>query len=292
MPAVLDRAMAEFRPDVAFVEMAQMAQYLPCLAGVPTVFTDHEAGCPANTRTGLGAAGDRRDQRLWGRYVDHYYPRATALQALTPEDAAALSAKLGLSVAVRPPLYAVPAQPVAIGTAPARVLFLGDYSHGPNPEAARHLVERVLPRIRAACPDATLRLAGANPEAIADLAAHPGVEVTGFLPDLRGVLADARLLLAPLYSGAGFRVKCLAALAHGLPVVTNALGARGLDVPAPARTVVEDDGGLAEAAIRLLRSASAASAAGQQAHAWAQANVQPAAVAQGQVELAQRIRAQ
>src|SRR5690606_13637592 len=42
LPGALQRACTAFRPDVVFVEMAQMAQYLPYLRGLPTVLTDHE----------------------------------------------------------------------------------------------------------------------------------------------------------------------------------------------------------------------------------------------------------
>ncbi len=249
MPALLARARAEFRPDVALVELAQMAQYLPFLRGLPTILTDHEGGCPANTRTGLGAWADRRDTRLWRGYVQRYYPLASLVQTVTSEDAATLREILGREVAVRPPTFRVPERPVAPDEAPARALFLGDYSHGPNPEAAAMLVRDVLPLLRATEPEAELWLAGPHQERIVDLARVPGVKVLGFVPDLQTLFAQVRVLLAPLLSGGGFRMKSLAALAHGLPVVTNALGARGCSVEPPARMVVEGPRALADAAL-------------------------------------------
>jgi glycosyltransferase involved in cell wall biosynthesis len=293
-PAVvqqLARARAEFRPDVAFVELAQMAQFLPFLQGLPTVFTDHEAGCPANTATGLGRWGDRRDARLWARYVQHFYPQASLLQAVTAEDAAALGRTLGRDVLVRPPTFAVPAQPVAPERAPPRALFLGDYSHQPNPEAATMLVHEVLPRLRAAEPASELWLAGPNQQRLQSLASHPGVRLVGFVPDLGELLGQVRLLLAPLFSGGGFRMKGLAALAHGLPVVTNHLGARGCSAPAPARLVVDGASALADAALGLLRSPVRAAEAGRAAYAWARANLTGDAVAATQLERARNLLA-
>ena len=87
IPQLLADARRDFAPDVALVEMAQMAQYLPLLQGLPTVFTDHEAGRPANAGTGLGAAADRRDATLWQRYVCRTYPHADVVQAVTEQDA-------------------------------------------------------------------------------------------------------------------------------------------------------------------------------------------------------------
>ena len=292
LPALLERARREFRPDVVFVELAQMAQYLPFLQGLPTILTDHEAGCPANTTTGLGRLGDRRDARLWRRYVEHFYALASLVQAVTEEDAAVLRDALQRPVLVRPPTCQVAAQPVAPGGAPPRALFLGDYSHQPNPEAATILVREVLPRLRAAVPDAELWLAGPHAERLGPLRGQPGVRVVGFAPDLRELFGQVRLLLAPLFSGGGFRMKALAALGHGLPVVTNALGARGCTAPPPARAVCEGTAALTTAALALLQNPAAATTAGQAAYRWASANLTGEAVAAGQLERAARLVAE
>ena len=290
VPPAIARALAEFRPDACFVEMAQMAQYLPCLAGIPTVLTDHEAGCPANTRTGLGPLGDARDRRLWTRHVARFYPLADELQAVTAADAALLTARLHRPVRVRQVAVEVPATPVDVAAAPPRALFLGDYSHAPNPEAARRIVREVLPRLRAASPECELWLAGAHAERIADLADAPRVRVIGFAPDLRQLLASVRLLLAPVWSGGGFRMKALTALAHGVPVVSNELGARGAPERAEDGCVrAETPAALAAAAQRWLLDASAAARAGAAAQAWARAHAAPEAVARDQLQVAARI---
>lgn len=281
---LLRTAVATFRPDVACVEMAQMAQYLPFLHPVPTVLTDHEAGCPANVRTGLGSLGDARDRRLWHKYVQRWFPQAHLLQALTDEDAAELAARVGRPVLIRPPVVALPRDQADVAAAPPRALFLGDFRHGPNPDAARRLVREVLPALRRSVPDAELWLAGPNEHQVRDLASHPGVRVLGFVSDLQGLFAEVRLLLAPLWSGHGFRVKAATALAHGVPVVTNALGARGLPAPVPALLRAEEPAELAELAAGLLRAPSEARRAGAAAFAWAREWLAPAAVATSQLQ--------
>jgi len=282
-------ARAEWRPDAALVEMAQMAQYLPALHGLPTVLTDHENGCPANTRTGLGPAGDRRDRALWQRYVRHFYAMADVVQALTAEDAHDLHVLLGRDVEVRPPVHETPPQPASPALAPPRALFLGDYRHQPNPEAARVLVRDVLPAVRQAVPSAELWLAGPNGDGLADLASAPGVRILGFVPDLASLFRDVRMVLAPVWSGGGFRMKSLAALAHGVPVVTNALGARGCMPPVAARVVVESVADLAAATVTWLRDASAAGLAGAAAYAWARQELAVGAVATRQLTRLRRL---
>jgi glycosyltransferase involved in cell wall biosynthesis len=292
LPAFAERlaaARARFRPDAVLIEMAQMAQYLPFLADLPTILTDHEAGVPANTHTGLGRLGDARDRRMWRRYVHHFYPQASLLQAVTPEDAAELERLTGRQVHVRPPVCALPAKPVAPGEAPPRALFLGDFSHGPNPEAARRLVRDILPGLRAAVPECELWFAGLHSDRIADLRQVAGVRVLGFVPDVQVAFGQVRLLLAPVWSGTGFRMKGLSALAHGLPVVTNSLGARGLDVPASARRVADADATMVDTAVAWLRDPGAAAEAGRAAREFVQRHVSPRGVAALQVARVQSL---
>lgn len=280
----IQAARREFQPDVALVELAQMAQYLPALRGLPTIFTDHEAGRPANAPTGLGAGADRRDNRLWQQYIRNHYPLATAIQAVTQEDADALAEQTGRDVSVRPPTLHIPDTACHPGAAPKAALFFGDYRHGPNPEAATRLATEVWPLVRNAQPDAELLLAGPNEQAIRSLHGLPGVRVVGFAPDLAKLLGSARVVLAPLWSGGGFRVKNATALAHGVPVVTNELGSRGCLAGDPACLIGETAEQLAMATVRHLASAEFAEAAGAKAREWAQAQFAPAAVAQRQLE--------
>ena len=150
-------------------------------------------------------------------------------------------------------------------------------------QTTQHLARRVLPFIRAAMPDAELWLAGGHEQSIEPLRDLPGVRVLGFVPDLRELLAQVRLVLAPLWSGGGFRVKNATALAHGVPVVSNALGSRGCRAPSPAVTIAEDDEGLAQGALELLRSPELAARGGELARRWARDELSPDSVAEQQL---------
>lgn len=291
LPGVLAEARRSFAPDVALVELVQMAQYLPYLRGVPTVLTDHEAGIPANQATGLGRWADHRDRRLWMRHLRDVTASANLLQALTEDDASALATQLGRPVEVRAPALSLPREVVAPASAGRRALFLGDFRHEPNRVAAARLVRAVLPELRRSCADAELWLAGGHEDPIRHLENHPGVRVCGFVPDLTELFAQVRLVLAPLWSGSGFRVKTATALAYGLPVVTNALGARGLPAPPPACTVAESDAELAAAAAVLLENADLAARAGRAARAWAIEHLDPEVVAARQLERLARLLA-
>ncbi|MEO6496490.1 MAG: glycosyltransferase, partial [Solirubrobacteraceae bacterium] len=81
----------------------------------------------------------------------------------------------------------------------------------------------------------------------------PGVEVTGYVPDVRPWLARATVAVAPLRIAAGVQTKVLEAMASALPVVTTARALRGL-TPAVHRLIVtaETPSELTDAVVQLL----------------------------------------
>jgi sugar transferase (PEP-CTERM/EpsH1 system associated) len=118
-----------------------------------------------------------------------------------------------------------------------RILFVGVMDYAPNVEAVTFFVERVWPAVRAARPEARFVIAGARPaKQVRALARAPGVEVTGYVPDIRTHLSPALLSIAPLAIARGVQNKILEAMAAGVPVLTTPQVAAGL--PAGADELV------------------------------------------------------
>jgi polysaccharide biosynthesis protein PslH len=112
-----------------------------------------------------------------------------------------------------------------------RLVFVGQMSYHANIEAAVAFARTVWPRVRSRFAEWTLTIVGSNPApAVTALAALPGVEVTGTVPDVRPYYHDAVAAIVPLRVGGGTRLKILEAMAAGVPVVSSALGAEGLAV--------------------------------------------------------------
>jgi glycosyltransferase involved in cell wall biosynthesis len=63
---------------------------------------------------------------------------------------------------------------------------------------------------------------------VQELRGIEGVEVSGFVPDIRTWLAKARVAVAPFTIAAGIQNKILEAMASGLPVVATPTAAQGL----------------------------------------------------------------
>jgi glycosyltransferase involved in cell wall biosynthesis len=136
---------------------------------------------------------------------------------------------------------------------PPTVLFHGQLTYAPNVDAAHVLVRDVLPVLQTTHPDVELRLVGRADDRLRALHHPPEVSVTGFVDDMDAELRGAWLLVVPLRSGGGTRLKILEAFAHGLPVVSTTIGAEGLGAQNATHLLIADDAaGLAAAVAMLL----------------------------------------
>jgi glycosyltransferase involved in cell wall biosynthesis len=134
------------------------------------------------------------------------------------------------------------------------LFFVGGFWHKPNVDAVLWFVERIWPLIRRKAPGCRFRIAGSNPsDDVLALGANPGVEVLGFVPDLAPLFNSHRVFVAPLRYGAGMKGKVGQSLAHGLPVVTTAVGAEGMNLQNGKHVLVaEQEEEFAAEVLRLL----------------------------------------
>lgn len=124
---------------------------------------------------------------------------------------------------------------------PHSLIMVGHWRVFHNIDAALYLMADIWPRLRQRYPDCTLTLVGADPAPeIQALAAQPGVQVTGFVPDLNLYLNQAAIFVAPLRFSAGLQNKVLEAMAAGRPVVTTERVRAGLGAQAGVHLLVGD----------------------------------------------------
>ncbi|WP_088184659.1 TIGR03087 family PEP-CTERM/XrtA system glycosyltransferase [Sphingobium sp. Z007] len=110
------------------------------------------------------------------------------------------------------------------------LVFTGQMDYRPNVEAVESFARQSLPAIRTVHPDARFAIVGRNPaKAVETLAQLPGVIVTGGVPDVRGWLAAADVVVAPLRIARGIQNKVLEAMAMARPVVASPQAAEGID---------------------------------------------------------------
>ena len=114
------------------------------------------------------------------------------------------------------------------GREPFTMLFLGSFRHLPNREALTWFARNVMPEVLKRCPQARLIIVGAEPPPRHSLPDLPGIELRGFVDDVREPLGRYAVFVCPILSGSGMRVKLLEAFSAGIPVVSTWLGAEGL----------------------------------------------------------------
>jgi glycosyltransferase involved in cell wall biosynthesis len=284
----IDRLLATRPFDVVAAEDNPMA-VLSFPAGLPTVLTEHEAVRAAASEWLSPRLSERplaalraRDWRRWGSFLPAVWRRFDLLQVFSEGDARAVGEQapdLAGRVRVNPygivlPPAADPGDEVA-GT----ILFSGTFSHLPNRDAARWLAQEIMPRIVTSAPRARLRIVGSSPpREVLDLAGS-AVEVIADPPSVEPHLAAAEVVIAPVRSGGGMRMKVLEPMAMGKAVVTTGLGAEGFtgfDDEAPL-AIADSGEEIAAATARLLSDASARRELGQRARRFAQLRHSPEA---------------
>jgi len=141
------------------------------------------------------------------------------------------------------------------GDSPNRVLFVGSMEYYANVDAVTHFASQVWPLLYQRFADLKFTIVGRNPapEVIA-LSDHPGIEVTGTVPDVRPYYREAFAVVVPLRVGSGTRLKILEAMAAGVPVVSTTLGAEGLEASPGTEILIGDTAESVVRAIGVLRA--------------------------------------
>jgi polysaccharide biosynthesis protein PslH len=264
--AELDQVVAEWQPDVVHIESVVMAQYAQRLDALPVVVVDQDA-----------AESSASMRRFRARTLR----RADAVVAFTNRDRAAIAALLPSARIERIPLAVdvprVALNPVGNGR---DVLFVGNFMHPPNVAAAKRLAGTIFPPIAAERPDARLVLVGADPPPSVQALASDSITVAGRVADLHPLLDAAAVVVAPVSSGGGMRVKALDALVSGKALVASSLALEGLDVRSGEHVLVaDDDAAFAEAVVALLDDEPRRAALGRAARAWAETHMEWRSVA-------------
>lgn len=114
------------------------------------------------------------------------------------------------------------------------LLFVGNFSWLQNTEAALYLIEKVFPRLHSALPHCRLIIAGQNVDSKLHFDRTEGIETINIAPDdhetIKKLYKEATVFVAPIFGPGGTRLKILAAMASGLPIVTTKTGVEGLEI--------------------------------------------------------------
>lgn len=136
------------------------------------------------------------------------------------------------------------------------IVFTGAMNYHVNVDGALWFCKEVLPLVKVNNPEVSLKIVGSNPTAaVRQLAGQAGIEVTGFVDDIRPYYAMADIFIAPLRMGRGIQNKVLEAMAMERPVVTTSRANAGIRAKSGQHLLVADSaGGFAVAVNELIKS--------------------------------------
>lgn len=110
----------------------------------------------------------------------------------------------------------------------------------PNIEAVDWLMEKVWPLVKQQKPDAKLVLAGKGmPERFKTLASNT-ITIIDNVPNSKEFYQDYDIMLVPLWSGSGLRIKLVEGLAYGKPIITTSIGAEGINYTSNQDLMIAD----------------------------------------------------
>jgi O-antigen biosynthesis protein len=152
--------------------------------------------------------------------IAHSHQEAKLLRAAIPD------------VNVHVLAWAVPIRPRIIEFANRTgVAFIGGYEHRPNLDAARWLMDEIMPLVWQQNPEIDCLLVGSNmPDEMLTMS-RKGIVPVGYTNDLQEIFDRVRLTIAPLRYGAGLKGKVLESLASGVPCVCTSVAAEGFVLP-------------------------------------------------------------
>jgi glycosyltransferase involved in cell wall biosynthesis len=153
------------------------------------------------------------------------------------------------------------------------LLFVGSNT-APNVVGLRWFFEAVWPLVRAARPAATISVAGGVARSLDSV--PEGVRMLGVVPDLKLYYRDAGLVISPLRTGSGLKIKLIEALAAGKAIIGTTVTAQGVEnIVAGAMIITDDPVHFARAILDHLNDSEKRRALASAALLCAQANFSP-----------------
>jgi sugar transferase (PEP-CTERM/EpsH1 system associated) len=264
----VSRIVRERAIDHVYAFSGQMAQYLP--RGVPAVmdFVDADSAkfaAFADDASGVSRWMYRREARLLGAYERAVTGRVAASLFVSPEEAALVPGARALENGIDTGFFDPAARYVPVVGQGRLIVFTGQMDYKPNIDAVVGFVRDMLPLVLAVHPDLRFAIVGRAPTREVCALAGEAVIVTGEVPDVRGWLAAADVVVAPLGLARGIQNKVLEAMAMARPVVASPAAAEGIDHAGTIR--VASLAAMGEAVIALLDDAEQARALGEAARA-------------------------
>ncbi len=109
------------------------------------------------------------------------------------------------------------------------LFHIGAMNWIPNQEGISWFLEKVWPEVNNTFPDLEFFLAGRKmPQWLLE-STNPNVKVLGEVPDAKEFIKLKSIMIVPLFSGSGIRIKIIEGMAAGKTIISTSVGAEGIN---------------------------------------------------------------
>jgi hypothetical protein len=239
----LEDVLKKFKPDIVQVESIFLTSYLPVIKkfapGVATVLRLHNIEYQIWQRFGLETSSPLKRHYLKSlarrlrRYEEQAWASYNLLLPITEVDAALVRGS-GINTAMVVAPFGINNADINMTEEQATwsAYHLGAMDWMPNKESLNWFLEEVWPDMRKKLPEFEFYFAGRQMPEIYKKLNLPGAHCMGEVPDAAHFVANKKILIVPLRSGGGIRVKILEAMAMNKVVISTDVGIQGIDAEA------------------------------------------------------------
>lgn len=121
------------------------------------------------------------------------------------------------------------------------IVFTGKMDYEPNVQAMKWFSKEIFPSINNEIPDAKLYIVGKNPTEYIQSLSSENIVVTGTVESIEQYLKLANIVVIPLLSGGGVKIKLMEALQYGNIVVSTSKGTEGTQFRDKKEVLISDD---------------------------------------------------
>lgn len=236
----LQALLKDFQPEAVQLESPFLAAYIPVIraTGARLIYRAHNIESQIWQRLAAEARGPKRAYlrnlaRRMAAFEQQLWEAADLILPITKADAQQMCAQ-----GIRKPVVVAPfgidarQTPFAFPPLPLKAYHIGAMDWLPNREAVQWFLKDAWPLILQRTPQLSFHFAGrAMPDVFRE-ALPPQASCAGEVADAGAFIADKHVLIVPLRSGSGIRVKTLEGMAAGKLVVSTDVGMQGIEAAA------------------------------------------------------------
>ncbi|PIP63527.1 hypothetical protein CO165_02395 [Candidatus Roizmanbacteria bacterium CG_4_9_14_3_um_filter_33_18] len=124
------------------------------------------------------------------------------------------------------------------------IFFQGNFFWLQNVEAAKFIINKIYPQLIKELPSVKVVIAGQNAKKLGNLI-NKNINIVNIEPDdinkVKELFKKNSLFIAPIFGPGGTRLKILAAMGSGMPVISSVTGIEGLDVTNNINVVISNN---------------------------------------------------